>query len=531
MSVQADKNGTQPKTDPASSHPFKHRILGTISLDSPFLGLHPGIIRSGLASLFQPDPKKKTTQQVQQDGGDANPTRRPPGDHLFDPPFFNDKPFKEAPFIKRITNFATKHRSEGLMNATAKHLMSHLEYGHCLVDFQGLKSRYNRVRALEDVDELKALNNNGVGEDKGPSLPSAHSSSSARVRFVNYYTLSPGRKEKSNPSTPGPSNAGGLTPTESRTSLLSRETSPGDGLTRTVSTASTMSITTNDFSADPLSNTSTFASGRTSLDNLTASNSDTNSVRSDMESMSLHEINPVPMSDDHVLRAAQVPGMPPLPELPNPPPDLDLEQISDRDARKQVERELERARKGYDRAVRDRNRAIRERQKLIEKLGGSSGQTLEEPEADGASKVARGGTDEESSSLVPNTVETRESTGEEGEPDPKLVVEDLDTAAVGVKEGSEEGPEDKKGKKKDKEAKKQKKFCTLPKSGGKPGEPDPTWVDVFMDGMDEVTAHCALFLAGPHYDRLVGDVASRVARWVEDDLTKRTVMEMERGLQ
>src|SRR5689334_25137681 len=33
---------------------FRHRILGTINFDVPFLGLHPGIITSGLASLFKP---------------------------------------------------------------------------------------------------------------------------------------------------------------------------------------------------------------------------------------------------------------------------------------------------------------------------------------------------------------------------------------------------------------------------------------------------------------------------------------------
>ena len=32
----------------------KHRILGTVNFDTPFLGMHPGVIASGLGSLFTP---------------------------------------------------------------------------------------------------------------------------------------------------------------------------------------------------------------------------------------------------------------------------------------------------------------------------------------------------------------------------------------------------------------------------------------------------------------------------------------------
>ena len=39
---------------------------------------------------------------------------------------------------------------------------------------------------------------------------------------------------------------------------------------------------------------------------------------------------------------------------------------------------------------------------------------------------------------------------------------------------------------------------------------DPTWVQVYMEGVDEVGAHCGLFFPGPHYEKLVGDVGSRI---------------------
>lgn len=31
-----------------------HRILGTVNLDTPFLGMHPGVVASGIGSIFRP---------------------------------------------------------------------------------------------------------------------------------------------------------------------------------------------------------------------------------------------------------------------------------------------------------------------------------------------------------------------------------------------------------------------------------------------------------------------------------------------
>lgn len=35
----------------------RHRLLGIISFDTPFLGMHPGVISAGLGSIFRPAPK------------------------------------------------------------------------------------------------------------------------------------------------------------------------------------------------------------------------------------------------------------------------------------------------------------------------------------------------------------------------------------------------------------------------------------------------------------------------------------------
>lgn len=34
----------------------RHRILGILSFDTPFLGIHPGVITTGIGSLFRSSP-------------------------------------------------------------------------------------------------------------------------------------------------------------------------------------------------------------------------------------------------------------------------------------------------------------------------------------------------------------------------------------------------------------------------------------------------------------------------------------------
>lgn len=54
-------------------------------------------------------------------------------------------------------------------------------------------------------------------------------------------------------------------------------------------------------------------------------------------------------------------------------------------------------------------------------------------------------------------------------------------------------------------------FCILPP------EADPTWVRISMEGMDEVGAHCSLFVDdGPHYERLVLHMGKEIVQWVYD---------------
>jgi hypothetical protein len=73
--------------------------------------------------------------------------------------------------------------------------------------------------------------------------------------------------------------------------------------------------------------------------------------------------------------------------------------------------------------------------------------------------------------------------------------------------------------------KKLKKFCMLPPKDAD-GNKDPTWIRVFMENMDEVTAHTSLFFINETYEKLVGDVGARIEEWVREADSVRLVREM-----
>jgi len=48
---------------------FRHRILGVVSFDSPFLGMHPGVISAGLGSLFRLEGQSPSEEDGSAAGG------------------------------------------------------------------------------------------------------------------------------------------------------------------------------------------------------------------------------------------------------------------------------------------------------------------------------------------------------------------------------------------------------------------------------------------------------------------------------
>lgn len=527
-------------------------------MDCPFLGLHPGIVVSGISSLFKPAATPQdnnqenanlnapyglsettspdssslnlTTSHSSVPGSPSSATSASvshlPHDPFFNQPFFNDSALQERPFMRRMLHFASKYRSEGLVQAAAKHVVSYLEFGSCLADLSGLESRYARLRALEDVDELQLQSQN-----RDPRTPTT------RVRFVNYYTLCTGRPKTPKSETPkagtpdefaSPQQSGFNTPSTAAGTALSPESSflqpnTTESHLRASQESPRPSITIEH--RDTMGNATNHqtlldANHKDSPTQANATQNDsfhnTEAITSDINRLSMHDIDPTPIDESTTSeqpRPTEEVELAPLPDPPTPPELPDVTIYTDKDERKQAEKEAKRLQRAYEHAVKDHAKAIREREKLLEKR-----RRRAQKEADKALKEAAR---QEKEALKEAEREAREEQRrlekEVAEQQQARDWEDHRRAAEAevIAEARDLNSS---------RPKKLRKFCNLPRDGSK--VTDPAWVDVFMADVDEVGAHCGLFFQGQHYEQLVGDVGSRIMGWVQEDLTKRAILEM-----
>lgn len=171
----------------------RHRILGIIAVDAPFLGVSPRVIGTGIANIFRSNPNLPESGLADQTlagtgirlvasgsttqlGQTLSESVSISSDPNFDPVYRNDVRLAQRTGWQKASYFIHKH-SNRLVEATTHYIMSHLQFGSCLADYPSLKQRYERIRALEDVKEQT----------------SSEGKSQSRVRFVNYYSVSNGR--------------------------------------------------------------------------------------------------------------------------------------------------------------------------------------------------------------------------------------------------------------------------------------------------------------------------------------------------
>lgn len=343
------------------------------------------------------------------------------------------------------------------------HVMSHLEFGGCLADYPGMSARYNKIRTLEDVDELKKL------------VEGHPSGAFAQVRFVNYYTLSPGK-----PKPP--------TAEEDKDELDVAKLALEDTTTQEETpeiTENRQAILETNMTIDGKEDQDTAGDDLAPLETL------------DPQPLEADEFEDAPDTQPLELApssASTSSSLPPIPDTPVEPVLPDLDAISDKDLRKQAEKESKRLQKAYDQAVKNREKAIAERNKLIEKK-----RKKDLKESTKLDKLA------EKEFLSQQKKAAKEAAAQE-------------------KAVRKQSAADDKAARKAAQPPKLRKFCTLPDKVN--GVRDATWVNVFMADMDEIEAHCALFAPGPHYDTLVTDVGERILGWVHDDLSKRTALAM-----
>ncbi|KAL1874384.1 hypothetical protein VTK73DRAFT_410 [Phialemonium thermophilum] len=496
---------------------FRHGILGTVSLDSPFLGLHPGVIVSGISSIFRPaasptierEPNEldimspapletiSSNQSISNSSfSSAFPISTLELDSSFNPPFFNDTIFQDRGFLRNVAHFAEKHQSENLFEAARDHVMNHLEFGGCLADYPSLFARYNRLVRLDDENEPNAAK---------------------RVRFVNYYTISTGRPKKPKkdqghvaqpPTQAAVSDDAQRIAVESVASPQVHfpdvpgedpvEDSSDDGSLEFVDPIPEVDEPEDSAAEEPAAEE--VLEGVEGVVGEAVDKAVKEALQEALDgynSASFKTANAsVQSTPDDLTAALGDLHLPAIPDLPEPPVILIPAEGTDKEIRRQAEKEAKRAAKVYEQAVKNREKALKERAKLVEKH---------------ERKLLK-------------DAERREKKDKR-----KEQKEAKQLQKIKKEEDRRRSKEEQKEKEKDKESKKpkQRKFCLLPRTDQAGND---KWVPIRMEGVDEVGAHCGLFFPGPHYEALVNDVGSRIVTWVhEANLHRITTMPVEEG--
>ena len=491
---------------PKSSHAQQHRILGLVAYDTPFLGMHPGVVGTGLSSLFRPKPELPEGKP----NADDSPTSYSgaesvmsssasisssvlseiPNDPNFNRPFQNDVLITQRKGLEKAFYFINKH-SDGLTKATREYVKSHLEFGGCMADYPGLKRRYNAIRAMEDVDELK-----GRTDPQGRAL--------RRVRFVNYYSASTGRREQSKSPARTPS-------TEMKEMSLAPQKSLEDGRKSGTVTPTTPRVSLEEHRPDGFVVRKSLEDADPSRDYFVPTEAPTteafekHDASDSKEESAENEADQTQVSADANEKPDIEAGLPPVPPEPNPPPTFDPSQYPDPDHLKIAQKDHSRLMKAYERAKKDREKSLREREKLITKR-----EKAAKKQAEKLAKTAASNQSVEHQEMIKRSTTLNPETYD------KQLAKDIEERKSGV---SSEADIQKIKKQRD------RKFCTLPSKDSKTGLRDKTWIRVYMEGVDEVVAHTSLFIAeGETYERLVGDTADRIENWIQEERGLQTAL-------
>ncbi|KAJ4490331.1 hypothetical protein J3R30DRAFT_3653678 [Lentinula aciculospora] len=193
-------------TDPSSANDGRRRIVGLIAFDCPYLGMHPHVVITGLASLV---PKKNESKMKTEAELNPDPEVRIV-DRTKETENWNEKQnvYSSAPspsnsstlssaashsesdhFVGRAMKLISSHSDDALVRWARKHsnepfsagkrwVVEHFQFGSCMFDPSGLKDRYTNLEAdsqqmLDDNDE--ALIGTGVANPpENPSNTVAH---------------------------------------------------------------------------------------------------------------------------------------------------------------------------------------------------------------------------------------------------------------------------------------------------------------------------------------------------------------------
>jgi hypothetical protein len=522
-----------PPNPPTTGRAFRHRFVGSVNFDVPFLGMHPGVISSGISSLFKstPEPASKlgesnngtpnasTTALESQESfdimtiaGSSSQSSAPPiSDPNFNPSFANDVNLPVRKGWQSTMHFLNKH-SDGLRQATKQYVKSHIEFGGAMADYRGLHARYNKIRALEDYDEktrMKEFRSSG-------KVP--------RERFVNYYTACTGRpnvKKEEKQKDNGKGRDGSTSPGQ-RALEVNEDDQEGGRMSLSDSSTHSLRAQTpsprisveeyreNEIIPQPLME---FPEGELPLsefeeaDNIAPIEHTTTMETSNTTGSSSLDLSSVTSIEDASIK---LPVLPPLPPAPTEPPALDLSDYPDKSVQDLLKKEHDRRIKAHKSAVKDHEAAVSDRKKLEDKLLKAARKEILKTRKKEAKAPADDNDDKAAKKPAADAGPAHPSTAAPAPP-PRSP---SPSPSAQSEHANPSPPEPK--------VVKEKHFCVLPPKNGA-GRRDRLWVRVFMEDVDEVGAHCGLFENNPAYEALVGDVGTRIEEWVLEDATARLI--------
>ena len=445
---------------------FQHRILGLIAFDTPFLGMHPGVVGTGISSLFRTPAKLPVSPPatVEQFSEFA------PEGPTYNPSYTNDVLLEDrSGTLQRFWYFWNKHTGE-LAKAAGDYVSSHLEFGGCLADYPGLKRRYNAVRELEDVDEIAK-----------PRTPNGKTM--RRMRFVNYYSASTGPvKERSAPLSGGGGLVEFLVPEVQYTST---RRSSGESLRPSTLASPRLSLEEDRNGTLITKDIEELNIDPDPPEVIPTSNMSEGAATSPMEAAS---INSSDVTENELAL------LPPLPPLPAAPGAFDPGWFKDEQVIKLLRKEHDRKVKAYERNVKDREDSQKDREKLLEQRRRVTLKQREKKKKEADNQESR-------------------SQKEQLKRSTTLNPEDYDRQLQAA------GGDDSRGDK----IQKDRKFCSLPPNDST-GKPDSKWIRVYFQGIDEVTAHTSMFMITDTYAKMVGDVVERIEGWLAEDASARMIL-------
>ncbi|KUL91480.1 hypothetical protein ZTR_01478 [Talaromyces verruculosus] len=499
----------------------RHRMLGTINFDVPFLGMHPRVVGTGLSSLFHPRRVEDSSQEdlnqvtslqapdiISSDQRSQASTESKASswyeqkpDPNFDPPLVNDVHRVKRNQLDSALNFLKKN-SGNLRTAVKEYANSYFEFGGCLADYSGLRRRYALLKELDGINDLEPKT------DKYGRLQ-------RRLRFVNYYTASPGFPKSSSSES-----LQNKALTDKSPSSQISDTEPVESLTKLPSPI--ISAENIDYSSDddltevepsPMEGS---PSPRQSFDAVSE------------ESVTIEDSNVDEVEEDYT---TMLKSLPPLPTIPLKPQAFNLSKYSNKDILKQAQKEHARLVKLYERAQKEHDTTLKERKKLAQKLS----KTGEKLQSTSLRSESRGDLD---NSIIPDNdhddAENRHPTPisssiKEGSlsSTPQLEIAEIETEINPISPPYIHEPPSSLSPATLTPTKplKDRVFCALPPHTTKDSI-DPLWVRIFMPDVDEVIAHQSIFLPnGLYYEWLVNDTAGRIEEWVQDDCTRRAIWE------